>query len=204
MLDMATGNRMHAHEVRKHDLYETPAVAIRALMKIEKLPKRIFEPAVGKGAIARELVAAGHSVVGTDLIDYGWEGEPYQARGGIDFLVLKPPAMMHGLDAIVTNPPFQLAEEFVAKAIELCPLVFMLLRVAFLEGQRWEKTRGLADHFARMHVFTPRLPMMHRDGWEGPKSTSGMPFAWYVFERDHRKRYGPPRIHWCNWKDMGL
>lgn len=202
MLDMSTGSRMHAHEVRGADLYETPAVAIRALMRIETLPSLIYEPAVGKGAIARELVAAGHTVFGTDLIDYGWKDEPYPVKGGVDFLMLHSADLLDDVDAIVTNPPFQAAEEFVAKAIELCPRVYMLLRVAFLEGQRWEKTRGLADHFARMHVFTPRLPMMHRDGWEGPKSTSGMPFAWYVFERDHRKRYGPPRIHWCNWKDL--
>ena len=28
--------------------------------------------------------------------------------------------------------------------------------------------------------------MMHRDGWSGPKATSAVPFAWFVWERGHQ------------------
>jgi hypothetical protein len=31
--------------------------------------------------------------------------------------------------------------------------------------------------------------MMHRDGWQGPRASSAMAFAWYCWDRDHR---GPP------------
>jgi hypothetical protein len=40
-------------------------------------------------------------------------------------------------------------------------------------------------------VFRNRIPMMHRDGWAGPRASSAMPFAWFVWDRDHR---GPPTI----------
>jgi hypothetical protein len=43
-------------------------------------------------------------------------------------------AVQHVL--ICTNPPFRLAEEFVEHALRLCPLVVMLLRLAFLESER--------------------------------------------------------------------
>jgi hypothetical protein len=49
----------HALADRKDDLYETPDVAVRALMRVENLPLRIWEPACGRGAIVRVLRAAG-------------------------------------------------------------------------------------------------------------------------------------------------
>ena len=35
---------------------------------------------------------------------------------------------------------------------------------------------------ARVHVLSRRLPMMHRDGWDGPKASSQMNTAWFVWE----------------------
>jgi hypothetical protein len=29
----------------------------------------------------------------------------------------------------------------------------------------------------------PRVPMMHRDGWTGPRATNAVPFAWFYFDR---------------------
>lgn len=78
--------------------------------------------------------------------------------------------------------------------------VYVLLRVAFLEGLRWHDL-GLRNHLARVHVFAPRLPMMHRAGWEGPvNSNSGMAFGWYSFQRDWARKSGRPTIDWFNWK----
>jgi hypothetical protein len=98
-------------------------------------------------------------------------------------------------EAIVTNPPFRLAEEFIAHALELCPRVVMLLRLAFLESERRchiLENRGLA----RVHVFRKRLPMMHRDGWKGRKANSGMAFAWFVWDRGH---IGPASVNRISW-----
>lgn len=180
-LNMNTGNRVHSIKERGNDLYETPAVAVRALLKVESVPLTVWEPACGPGAIVRELRATGRAVLATDLVPYGCE----DSASGRDFLMefSSPP----GIPAIVTNPPFKLAEEFAEHAIGLVPEVYLLMRVAFLEGLRWE--RALRPHLARVHVFAPRLPMMHRDGWDGPiNSNSGMAFGWFSFQRDWAKK----------------
>ena len=194
---MATGNRVHAISERKDDLYETPAVAVQSLLQVEPIPLTVWEPCCGPGSIVRELRATGRAVIATDLVDYGCEDSVARR----DFLMEREAPS--GIAAIVTNPPFKLAEECVAHAVDLVPEVYMLLRVAFLEGLRWE--RGLGKHLARVHVFAPRLPMMHRHGWDGPvNSNSGMAFAWFVFMRDHRRvSQRGAEVSWINWKRSG-
>src|SRR5262245_27190367 len=81
---------------------------------------------------------------------------------------------------IVTNPPYMLANEFTAHALELCRNVVMLLRLAFLETERRSPILDGAG-LRRVFVFRKRLPMMHRDGWEGRKATHGLAFAWFVW-----------------------
>ena len=70
-LDHAANAGRHRLAERGDDLYETPPEATRALLQVERLPHRIWEPACGPGAIARVLRDAGHAVVATDLVDYG-------------------------------------------------------------------------------------------------------------------------------------
>ena len=142
------------------------------------------------GRSSNVLRAAGHEVIGSDLVDYGDPTHFYRR----DFLMEhKPP---DGCEAIVTNPPYKLAEEFVQHAMDLCPRVVMLLRLAFLESERRRdilENRGLA----RVHVFRNRLPMMHRDQWQGPKASSATPFAWYCWDRAHT---GLPTINRISWE----
>jgi hypothetical protein len=190
MLDHSCQVQRHPHAERGHDLYGTPAVATEALLRVETtLPRRIWEPAVGRGAIAEVLTAAGYDVVGTDLVDHG-----AGYSGGIDFLLER--SVPAGCEAIVTNPPFKLANEFVAHALDLCPRVIMLLRLAFYESERRTpilEGRGLA----RVHCFRKRLPFMHRAGWAGRKANSGMAFAWFVYDRAH---VGPPLLNRISWE----
>lgn len=195
LLNMNTGNRVHNIKDRKDDLYESPEVAVRALLKAECIPLTCWEPACGPGAIVRVLRASGRAVIATDLVDYGCP----DSESRRDFLMERKAP--DGVPAIVTNPPFKLAEEFVEHAIKLVPEVYMLMRVAFLEGLRWE--RALKPHLARVHVFAPRLPMMHRAGWDGPvNSNSGIAFAWFAFQRDWARKGGKPTIEWINWKQQ--
>jgi hypothetical protein len=189
-LGLVTGSARSALDQRGDDLYETPPPAVHALLRAERLPHFLWEPAAGPGAIVRVLRAAGHEVVACDLVDYG-EPTHFNRR---DFLLEhKAPERC---EAIVTNPPFKLAEQFVTHALDLCPLVIMLLRLAFLESNRRTELleqRGLA----RVHVFRKRLPMMHRAGWTGQRTNSGMAFCWMVWSRDHQ---GPPTLHRISWE----
>lgn len=139
--------------VRGDDLYETPPEAVRVLLAVESLPKCIWEPACGPGSIVRVLRGSGHLVLATDLVVYQ---SADQDEGGRDFLLERQ--LPAGVEAIVTNPPFKLAQAFVQHALELCPRVIMLLRLAFLESER---RRPILDcgQLARVHVFRNRLPI---------------------------------------------
>lgn len=174
---------------RGDDLYQSPPEAVWALLRAEMLPMDLWEPACGPGAIVRELRSAGHDVLATDLVDYGWDG---QDASGRDFLMEREKTGR----AVVTNPPFKLAAEFVEKALDLgAPKVVMLLRLAFLESDRRSAILD-GGRLRRVHVFRKRLPGMHREGWEGRKANSGMAFAWFVWERD---RPGPTELRRLSW-----
>jgi hypothetical protein len=188
LLDHSCQVQRHTYDERGFDLYETPAVAVEALLRVEQIPHRIWEPAAGRGAIVRVLRDHGHAVIASDIHNYG------NLHFVSDFLAQE--RLPAGCEAIVTNPPFRLAEEFVAHALELAPLVIMLLRLAFLESERRCRIlegRGLA----RVHVFRKRLPMMHRDQWVGRKANSGMAFAFFVWDRNHK---GPTTIDRISWE----
>jgi hypothetical protein len=164
-------------------------VAVEALLRVLALPSgAIWEPACGRGAIANVLRAHGHRVVCSDLIDYG--ADP-SAIHGVDFL--KTTELPDGVSCIVTNPPYMLANEFTAHALKLCPNVMMLLRLAFLESERRSSILDGAG-LKRVFVFRKRLPMMHRDGWQGRKASSGLAFAWFVYR-------GHPVTQRISWED---
>jgi hypothetical protein len=177
-LDHACQTGRHSRAARKFDLYETPPVAVEALLTVENLSHWIWEPCAGRGAIAKILRDRGHAVICSDLIQY----DDFPLHFVADFLLqTKAPV---GCDAILTNPPYGIVTEFTRHALDLVPRVYLLLRLAFLESVRRTdvlEQRGLA----RVHVFRKRLPMMNRDGWNGPRASSAIPFAWFVFDRNH-------------------
>lgn len=185
-----TTRQRHPEADRALDLYQTPPEAVHALMRAERLPKMIWEASCGPGAIARVLRAAGHEVLATDLQDYR---SPDQDLAHFDFL-LQDRMPYVGIDAIVQNPPFGRANDFVRKSLELCPRVYMLLRIQYLEGTR---RTDILDQLERVHIFSNRLPMLHRDGWEGPKATNTQCFAWFVFSRFH---LGPASVYRIRWE----
>jgi len=177
---------------RGDDLYETPLVAVHALLKHVHLPTHIWEPAAGKGAISTPLREAGKIVYATDLVDHG---DPL-TESRIDFLMeFRAPI---GCDAIVTNPPFKLADQFVRHALFgiKVPMVVMLLRLAFLEGTgRYDV---LDIHSPVVYLFRNRLPRMHRAGWTGNRASSSIAFAWYVWTQEHK---GPLEVRRITWED---
>lgn len=185
VLTNGNGSASHSLAERGNDLYETPEVATRALLAVEKLPHAIWEPACGNGAISSVLTSAGHRVFSSDLVNYGY--------GAVQDFLKDGPSV--DCDAIVTNPPFKDAMEFVRLAMDRAPLVIMLLRLAFIESER---RRPILDNgkLSRVHVFRNRLPMMHRDGWEGNKVSNPTAFAWFVWDRDHS---GPTTLNRISW-----
>lgn len=186
------GVGMHSHADRGGDFYPTPPEAVEALLAAESkwLPRGlIWEPACGDGAIVKVLRYYGRKVQATDVVDRGCPDSSV-----MDFFAPRP---FKVADAIVTNPPFRLAREFVDQALRLSPYVAMLLRLSFLEGAaRKPWFEGLP--LARVHIASRRLPMMHRAGWTGPKAGSAVCHAWFVWDKRHE---GRPQIQWFDWKE---
>jgi hypothetical protein len=181
----------HDFAARGLDAYFTCPEAIEALILLEgdRLPQRIWEPAAGNGAIVKPLRATGRTVLASDIADYGLPGCRI-----VDYLSAPtPPAGW--ADGIVTNPPYGLAQEFVAKAISEVGYVALLVRTNFLmDGE--ERGRWLnRNPPTRTWYLLPRLPMMHRHGWEGARSTSNTPHCWAVWEAGGTPTL-PQRAYW--------
>jgi hypothetical protein len=168
---------MHPHADRGLDLYETPACATEARIRVGDLPHYIWECAAGRGAIARVLRAASYQVFTSDIVrrDFPLDDE-------IDFLKANraPPRTQ----MILSNPPFMHAAAFVERALELCPHVSMLCRLSFLESRR---RAAILDTgmLASVHVFIERLPHLHRHNWVGPRAASSVPYCWLTWHRNH-------------------
>jgi hypothetical protein len=189
MINHAAQSGRHSFAERQRDLYETPACAVEALLRAEIVPLRVWEPATGRGGIVRVLRAAGHEVIASDIIN-----RDFQLDYVGDFLAATAAPARY--DAIVTNPPFRYAAEFVRHALELVPHIYLLLRLAFLESAC--RTDILEDgSLACVHVFRNRLPFLHRDGWAGPRASSAIAFAWFTWDRTH---VGPTIIDRISWK----
>ena len=190
-IPVLTGNRNDSQHAKTEQLHETPVEAMKVLYELEDLPFMIWEPAVGRGAIADFLVSRGHRVVASDIRDYGYPGTTIA-----DFLECRE--VPDGVDAIVTNPPYgRLLNRFISKAIELVPRTYFLMRIAGIASIG--RMEFVNDHLESVYVFSRRLPMMHRDGWEGKRATSAMDHAWFVFTR--RKTDQPARLIAVDWHE---
>jgi hypothetical protein len=173
--------------LRGDDFHETPRVAVESLLAVETFTGPIWEPACGLGAISTVLEQHRYTVVSTDLVERGF------GTGRVDLLLEQ-----HGLAPnIITNPPYKLADEFARKACDLTTgKVALLTRVAWLAGQKRHRTLFGTYPLARIWVFSRRLPMMHRIGYDGPKSASAVDHAWFVFDHTH---IGSPTLNWLTW-----
>lgn len=114
----------------KDDYFSTPPDCTYAFYKHEgfNIPKKVWEPCSGTGAISDILLQAGHEVIETDLVN---RGRP-QVTDRVDFLMEWKPLA----SAIITNPPFKLATEFIEHAHSLgIEYMALLLKADFLHSQ---------------------------------------------------------------------
>ncbi|MFD1328275.1 hypothetical protein [Mycoplana ramosa] len=203
----AIGTKTATKEEKGDQLYETPIEAVRTLLALESFSATVKEPAVGKGAILRPLEDAGYEVMIADLVDRGIATRHGELQQVGDFL-LSVAGGSAGVD-IVTNPPYaELANAFPAHALrEHKPRkMALLLNWNFAAGFDDPNRVFVMDENppSRIYLFTRRLPMMHREGWDGPKASSQMNTAWFVWERNDDGSYGDsyPRLIRVDWKDF--
>ena len=190
----AAGPSLHTDDKRRQrdiadNFYPTPPEATRALLSVETFDGAIHEPACGQGHIARELEAAGHAVVATDLNDRGY------GRSGLDFLGQTAPLARH----IITNPPYGrgLADAFVRKALLLTRQtggkVVMLLNLSSLaESSRTAFWR--AHPPARLYAIDNIVcwPELLR---APPAHFTKHRYVWAVWTPNHK---GPSAFWWLS------
>jgi Bifunctional DNA primase/polymerase, N-terminal len=165
-------------------------LGITPLVRIGFAPKQIRIYRSGDAIRSRKLHPLEVFSGTGQFIGYGWHekaGRPYI------WLLASPLEVSANseCECVLTNPPFKILGPFIEQALDLSLRVIMLARLTFLESERRTEIlehRGLA----RIYVFRDRLPIMHRDGWTGPKATSATAFAWFCWDRGHR---GPAEFH---------
>ena len=176
-------------EFKDLDPHFTCREAIDCLILLEgdRLPRRIWEPAAGDGAIVIPLRESGRFVVASDIHDYGLPG-----CGIVDFRTAPP---LRHIEGVVTNPPYKKAQAFAEKATAEYPYVALLMRTNWLmEGGRRGKWLDAHPPTREWHS-AQRLPMMHRYGWTGKRSTSNTPHCWAVWESGAKREF-PQRFYW--------
>ncbi len=166
---------------QEEDFYATePSALILFLERLKldniKINHNIWEPACGMGHLSKVLTDYGHEVHSTDLIDRGF------GIGGLNFLGDYLEQTWKG--DILTNPPFNLAEKFIEKSMELLESgnkLFLFLKIQFLEGQ---KRKELFKKYPPKYVYCySARQKCARDG-EFEKYTATTQFyAWYVWEK---------------------
>jgi hypothetical protein len=118
------GGASPKYDRHKSDFYETPPEATQGLldaMPIDVFGPCVWEPAAGAGAISAVLRAAGKSVIESDITT------------GQDFLFSPVPK---GVTSIITNPPFNLADDFIKRAFRTKLPFALLLKATFWNGKR--------------------------------------------------------------------
>lgn len=205
------GTKTASKEDKGDQLYETPIEATRTVLALESFSVIIKEPFVGKAAILRPLEEAGYDVLISDLIDRGIVTRYGEVQQVGDFL-LSDPGETIGTD-IFTNPPYgDLANKCLAHALRVHKPGKMaaLLNLNFMCGFDDPDRRFVMDENppSRVYVFTRRLPMMHRDNWEGNIASSQMNTGFFIWERNADGSYGSGdgtwktiRVDWGNYQD---
>ncbi len=154
---------------RPHDAYATPSACTEALVRVESKywPKILWEPCAGDGAITRILRRAQFKVVETDLV-----------ITGDDFLKTTsvPGGSWPRASAIVTNPPFRHATEFILHAHALgIGYHAWLLRADFLNAKRGLRLVDEIGYPVRVHALVERPDFL---GQGAPT----MNCAWYCWD----------------------
>jgi hypothetical protein len=109
------------------DFYPTPFDATVALLDFLQLPAgtKVLEPACGEGHMSRVMALSGLEVESLDLRTDSGYGEQ-----GADFLA----GRAHTADWVITNPPFNVAEGFIRRALEITPNVAMLVKATYFSA----------------------------------------------------------------------
>ena len=182
-------------ERQNEDYYATDPIAIDKLVEAIDLPSNVWECACGEKHLSDRLEELNYNVFSSDLIKRRNDVEE------LDFLTAAPkdiPFASYTRMAIVTNPPYKYAKEFVLKALDLIDydeLCCMFLKLTFLEGKGRYKDLFSKYPPKKVLVFSERVLCAKNADFEGMKQGGGsaVAYAWFVWEKGFN---GRPIIEW--------
>lgn len=180
-------NTTHAVMNQRHedadalDFYPTPPWGTRALLKyvIPQARGTCFEPAAGAGAMVLPLREVFTKVYAADI-------ERYPGFRCVKEDFLKTEHQKRSVDWLITNPPFNKAEDFIKHAI---PIVrkgcAFLVRTNFMETVgRYERLFSVNPP-TYIAQFSERLPM--RKGRLDRTMSTTTSYAWFVWLKTKNK-----------------
>lgn len=186
--------RKEAHD--SLDDFPTMPWGTRALVEhvlVNRLPREedgrssmtCWEPASNRGYMSKALREYFHIVRTSDIFDYSEDPFTVDVQDAVyDFLIegLESPVLQtQGARWVISNPPFRLAEQFIARARRVRNVygIAMLVRTGFLEGV------GRYEELYRPHPpsivahFVERLPMVK--GRIDRKVSTATAYCWLVW-----------------------
>lgn len=173
-----------AKEREVNDFYATDPIAVDKLLSQFQLPHHIWECACGCGHLSKRLEELGYKVYSSDIVD--------REYGDIaDFLKCTiPPFMPRQQFAILTNPPYKYATEFIIKALELLDeggLAVFLLKTTALEGKKRYERIYRTSPPKYIFQFTERLLCAKNGDFEGMRKGGGsaVSYAWFVWQKGY-------------------
>ncbi len=163
------------------DDFPTPSWGTRALCEVLEdrlggmVDLAVREPAANRGFMARPLAESFGRVVASDVQDYGAGYPVFDYLHGI--------GPLEEVDWTITNPPFNLAADFLRRARETSRQgAALLLRIAFLEGGERYSTIFRDQRPALVLQFAERLPMFRER--IDPRGSTATAYAWFVWRFD--------------------
>lgn len=188
-----------------NDFYATdPKSVHKLLLKYGINGGNILEPCIGNGNIANAIKDfynnKGLNITGVDIVDRGYPNTIVH-----DYLTWETDKKF---DCIITNPPYSLAKEFVAKSMTLLNdgydedgypngQLIMFLKIQFLEGA---KRKELFEKYPPKYIYVFRNRMATWNNGEpldpnGKRWATTMCHAWFVWEKGSTTE---PIVRWLD------
>jgi len=164
------------------NFYPTPKsliwVAKDIILEEFSRDKIILEPCYGEGSISNELEKIGFSIEKHDLF-----------KDGIDYLQLET-----SLEQVITNPPFNLWDEFLTKAKTHASKIMLIGRLNYL-STKGRLSEGLWDNLKSIYCFNRYVDYRTPLREDGLFNVGAMATGWFVWDMSYT---GEPQIRFLD------
>ena len=170
------------------DFYQTPAWAVRRLLETWKPAGGLWlEPGAGNGAIIKAANSVRSDVewLAVEIREAEEEGLQHVARTVVmgDFLDRSLPLPdTSRVSVVLGNPPFSLAQAFIERSRELCPVaeIVMLLRLNYIGSE--DRADFMRTNLPSLRILPNRASFLPVPGKVG--KVDSIEYAWFGWRPD--------------------